>query len=138
MNYYSIMACSSEEQVCLLASLVLQAYAASQIKLLRGPQRGLVMLRMRETVANSQFNAGEILVTEVKLELDGQFGYGMVMGDSPRRAMAVALVDAALRKNELVARQLEQKLAELQQQLQHNHQRLYSIAATTRVNFEVL
>ena len=52
--------------------------------------------------------------------------------------MAVALVDAALRKNELVARQLEQKLAELQQQLQRNHQRLYAIAATTRVNFEVL
>ena len=77
-------------------------------------------------------------MTEVKLELDGQFGYGMVMGDSPRRAMAVALVDAALRKNDLVARQLEQKLTELQQQLQRNYQHLYSIAATTRVNFEIL
>nr|MBA2682756.1 phosphonate C-P lyase system protein PhnG [Ktedonobacteraceae bacterium] len=129
MNYYAILAHSSEEQLSHLASLVLRAYAASQVRLLRGPQQGLVMLRVMETVANSQFHAGEILVTEVRLELDGQFGYGMVIGDSPRRAMAVALVDAALRKDESVARQLKQELATLQQQLRLNQQRLYDIAA---------
>ena len=71
MNHYQILAGCSEEQVCHLGTLVLQAYAASKINFLSGPQRGLVMLRVRETVADSQFNAGEILVTEVKLELDG-------------------------------------------------------------------
>src|SRR5690242_13852742 len=67
--------------------------------LLSGPRQGLVMLRVRETIAESLFNAGEILVTEVKLELDGQFGFGMVIGNQPRKALALALVDAALRKN---------------------------------------
>lgn len=138
MNYSSILANSSEEDVSRLAFFVLEEYTASKIKLLSGPQRGLVMLRVRETVANSQFNAGEILVTEVRLELDGQFGYGIVIGDSPGRALGVALVDAALRKGGSASRRLEYELAKLQQQLQLSRQRLYKIAATTRVDFEVL
>ena len=136
MNHYHILTNCSEEQVCQLASTVLESYAASQIKLLSGPRQGLVMLRVRETVANSQFNAGEILVTEVKLELDEQFGFGMVIGDSPRRAMAVALVDAALRKGGSVAGRLADELVELNRQLTHEKQREQALVATTRVEFE--
>src|SRR5882672_6707687 len=106
MNHYHIVSNASEEQVSRLADIVLSGYEHSQVRLLSWPRQGLVMLRVRETVANSLFNAGEILVTEVKLELDGQFGFGMVIGDSPRRALGVALVDAALRKGGALAEQL--------------------------------
>lgn len=136
MNYYRILANSPEEQVCWLASIVLKSYAKSQVKLLSGPRQGLVMLRMRETVANSLFNAGEVLVTEVKLELEEQFGFGMVIGDSPRRAMAIALVDAALGKGGPVAEQIQHELAELDRQLAKNHQHLQALVDTTRVEFE--
>ena len=135
-NHYHILANSPEEQVCHLASIVLKSYTKSQVKLLSGPRQGLVMLRMRETVANSQFNAGEVLVTEVKLELDEQFGFGMVIGDSPRRAMAIALVDAALGKGGPVADQLQQELVKLGHQLDRNHQHLQALVDTTRVEFE--
>lgn len=138
MNYYHILAHAKEDQVCHLATLVLEAYPKGMIQVLHGPQRGLVMLRVRETVANSQFNAGEILVTEVKLELDGQFGYGLVLGDGSRRAMAVALVDAAIRKGGPVTHQLEQALIQLNLQLHDEQVRLYNIVATTKVDFEVM
>lgn len=138
MNHYHILANCSEEQVCQLASLVLQSYKKSQVKLLSGPRRALVMLRVRETVANSLFNAGEVLVTEVKLELDEQFGFGMIIGDSPRHAMAIALVDATLRKGGPVADQIRQELAELDHQLTRKNQRLEALVATTRVEFERL
>ena len=72
MNHYHALANCPEEQVCQLASIVLQSYRKSQVKILSGPRLGLVMLRVRETVANSLFNAGEVLVTEVKLELDNR------------------------------------------------------------------
>lgn len=137
MNYYQLLAQSSEESVCELAAIVLQAYPTGNIKLLSGPQRGLVMLRVRETVANSQFNAGEILVTEVKLELDGQFGYGIAMGDCPRKAMAIALVDAAIRKGGAVLQQLDAPLGELSRQLHESYQHTYTMAASTKVDFEV-
>jgi alpha-D-ribose 1-methylphosphonate 5-triphosphate synthase subunit PhnG len=136
MNHYRILANSPEEQVCYLASIVIKTYAKSKVRLLSGPRQGLVMLRVRETVANSQFNAGEVLVTEVKLELEGQFGFGMVIGDSPRRAMAIALVDAALGKGGLVADRLRRDLAELERQLAKSHQHLQALVDTTRVEFE--
>jgi alpha-D-ribose 1-methylphosphonate 5-triphosphate synthase subunit PhnG len=136
MNHYHILANSPEEQVCNLASIVLKSYAKSQVKLLSGPRQGLVMLRMRETVANSQFNAGEVLVTEVKLELEEQFGFGMVIGDSPRRAMAIALIDAALSKGGPVADRLQHELAELDRQLAKSRQHLQALVDTTRVEFE--
>ncbi len=136
MNHYHILANSPEEQVCNLASTVLKSYAESQVKLLSGPRQGLVMLRMRETVANSQFNAGEVLVTEVKLELEEQFGFGMVIGDSPRQALAIALIDAALGKGGPVADWLQHELAELDRQLTKSHQHLQALVDTTRVEFE--
>lgn len=138
MTHYEVLANSSEEEVCQLAAKVLERYAASKVKLLGGPRQGLVMLRVRETVASSQFNAGEILVTEVRLELDGQFGFGIVMGDSQRRAMAVALVDAALRKGTDLADELQSGLDELAQQLQQERERLYALVATTQVAFDTM
>ena len=136
MNHYHILANSSEEQVCRLASMVLQSYEKSQVKLLSGPRQALVMLRVRETVANSLFHGGEVLVTEVKLELDEQFGFGIISGDRPRQAMAIALVDAGLRKGGLVAEQLRHDLAELDRQLERSKQHLQALVATTKVDFE--
>lgn len=136
INHYQILANSSVEALARLATFVLEKYPASQIKILSGPRQGLVMLRMRESVANSQFNAGEILVTEVKLELDGQFGFGTIIGDSARRAMAVALLDAAIRKGGPVASQLEGEIAQLGEQLQQSRQRMHDLVASSKVEFE--
>ena len=136
MNHYHILANCSEEQVCQLASTVLQKYEKAQVNLLSGPRQAVVMLRVRESVADSLFNAGEILVTEVKLELDGQFGFGMIIGDNSRRAMAVALVDAALRKGGLLADQLSSDLQQLDQLITREHRREQALAAATKVDFE--
>jgi len=94
------------------------------------------MLRVRETVANSLFHAGEVLVTEVKLELDEQFGFGMIIGDSPRHAMGNALVDAALRKGGEVADWLTQELTALDREISARNQKEQALVATTKVEFE--
>ncbi|NWJ47224.1 MAG: phosphonate C-P lyase system protein PhnG [Chloroflexi bacterium] len=138
INHYQILANCEELLVCQLAEKVLMEYPTGQLRLLSGPLQGLVMLRMRESVEDRQFNAGEILVTEVKLELDGQFGYGMVLGKSERRAMAVALVDAALRKDGLLAEWLKTELERINEILLSNRERLYQIVNTTRVEFETM
>jgi alpha-D-ribose 1-methylphosphonate 5-triphosphate synthase subunit PhnG len=135
-SHYKVLAHCTEEQVCRLALEVSEQYPASQVKILSGPQVGLVMLRMEETVANSQFNAGEILVTEVRLELDNQFGFAMLTGDRPRQAMAVALIDAALRKGGALAQRLHSEIAELGYQLELQRQHLDQLVASTKVAFE--
>ncbi len=137
-HYYGILTNCPEDEVCRLAALVMQTYSNSQVKLLSGPRLGLVMLRMQETVAASQFNAGEVLVTEVRLELEGQFGFGMVMGNASRRAMAVALIDAAIRKGGPLAEQLFNEVNGLAEQLQLNRQTLQQLIATSKVEFETI
>jgi len=138
MNHYQILANCEEALVCQLAEKVLKEYPTGQLRFLSGPLQGLVMLRMRESVENRQFNAGEILVTEVKLELDGQFGYGMVLGKSERRAMAVALVDAALCKGGALSEWLKVELERINQILLSDKKRLYQIVNTSRVEFETM
>ena len=41
MNHFHILANCSEEQACDVASLVLQNYTHSQVKLLSGPRQGI-------------------------------------------------------------------------------------------------
>ena len=50
--------------------------------------------------------------------------------------MAVALVDAALRKGGPGADQLQHELVELERQLTKRNQHLEALVATTRVDFE--
>ncbi|RVM17897.1 phosphonate C-P lyase system protein PhnG [Sinorhizobium meliloti] len=59
---------------------------------------GLVMLPMRDTVTGSDFYLGEVLTAEAHIRLNdhGAEGYGMVTGRDLERAMAMAVIDAAL------------------------------------------
>ena len=57
---------------------------------------GLVMLPMRDTVRGTDFHLGEVLVAEAHVRAGGAEGYGMVIGRDLERAMAVALLDAAV------------------------------------------
>ena len=134
--HFRVLAHCNETHLTELAETVLTAYPMNTVTLLSGPRQGLVMLRMQESVADSDFNAGEILVTEVRLELDGSFGFGMVLGDNPRRALAIALVDAALRKNGELALQLQRDIAALAESVQEQRRRDYAAVAASKVTFD--
>jgi alpha-D-ribose 1-methylphosphonate 5-triphosphate synthase subunit PhnG len=119
-----------------LGAKVAQEYPGN-IKLLTGPHLGLVMLSVRESVAESTFYAGEILVTEVTLELAGQYGFGMVLGNDPRRALASALVDAALGLKGDVAAELRQELNGLESGIRQEQRQAFRAVASTKVDFTV-
>ncbi len=135
-DHNRILAYCSDKQLNNLAEVVLSGYTESQIKILSGPRQGLVMLRVRESVADGQFNAGEVLVTEVRLELDDTFGFGMLTGNRPREAVAVALVDAAVRKGGPVADHLQTELERLSLEIDKERRQLARRVATTKVTFE--
>jgi alpha-D-ribose 1-methylphosphonate 5-triphosphate synthase subunit PhnG len=107
------------------------------VKLLTGPRLGLVLLRVRESVAESTFYAGELLVTEVTLELGGGYGFGMVVGNDPRRALAAALVDAALAMEGDFAAELHRTLADLANRIAQEQRQAFRAVAATKVDFTV-
>jgi alpha-D-ribose 1-methylphosphonate 5-triphosphate synthase subunit PhnG len=137
MDIFSALALSPESAVCDIAANVLETYGIEQITFISGPRVGMVQLRVRESVRESDFNAGEVLVTETRLELRGQFGFGMVVGNRPRHATAIAIIDAAIRHDDAHRPELRHAIALLVAQLTRQYEHEYAAAAATKVEFEV-
>lgn len=62
-------------------------------------QTGLVMLPMRDTAQGTSFHLGEVLVSEAQIKRGDLQGYGMRKGRDLEAAMAMALVDLAMRSD---------------------------------------
>lgn len=77
-----------------LAEEVLTA-SGEQPVVLSGPDVGMVMMQVREPVAEERFYVGEVLVTQIEVELSGQRGWSMRLGDDTRATLAAGLLDAA-------------------------------------------
>ncbi|MEF3275109.1 MAG: phosphonate C-P lyase system protein PhnG [Chloroflexus sp.] len=131
-----ILSCSPPHLVCALADEVLARYTSDVVTFISGPRCVLVQLRMVDGVAETVFNAGDLLVTETRLELAGQFGFGMVLGRNPDHATALAILDAALRMPGDPHADLRPRIAELGQALSEAYERRFAAAAATRVEFE--
>ncbi|RLT24140.1 MAG: phosphonate C-P lyase system protein PhnG [Chloroflexi bacterium] len=132
-----ILSHSPVASVTALAEQVLQHYPADAITIISGPRVAMVQLRMQESVANSVFNAGEILVTETRLELNGTFGFGMIIGNDPTFATALAVIDAALRLPGDPHADLHATITALGDQLSVSQQRQFAAANSTKVEFDV-
>lgn len=68
--------------------------AATEPRVLRGPEVGMVMLTVREPVEATRFHLGEVLVTTCEVEHRGVRGWVMRMGDDRHAALAAAVLDA--------------------------------------------
>ncbi|NJN16963.1 MAG: phosphonate C-P lyase system protein PhnG [Oscillochloris sp.] len=55
---------------------------------------GLMMLPMRESVAESDFYLGEVLVAEAHVRMHGHEGYAVCLGRDLEQALAIAIIDA--------------------------------------------
>ena len=132
-----ILSHSPVATVTAMAEQVLQHYPADAVTIISGPRVAMVQLRMQESVANSVFNAGEILVTETRLELNGTFGFGMIIGNDPTFATALAVIDAALRLPGDPHADLHTAINDLGDQLSTSQQRQFAAANSTKVEFDV-
>lgn len=90
------------------------------------------MARVRETVDAETFNLGEVLVTICEITLDGEPGWGMVLGQDRERALCAAVLDAAARHKSDVRANLDAELATVQEARQAR----WNKVQPTRVEFE--
>ena len=58
-----------------------------------GPEVGMVVLQVREPVAEERFHLGEVLVTRAEIERHGVRGWSMRMGDDRLASLAAAVLD---------------------------------------------
>lgn len=118
---------------------LLALFADEALTVVRPPGTGLMMLTVKDSFETG-FHLGEILVTEARVQYRGCDGYGLVMGEAPRKAMARAAADAVLRCKEPAA--IQQKVRDcLVKHAAERASRLAEealLAAATTVNFDLM
>jgi alpha-D-ribose 1-methylphosphonate 5-triphosphate synthase subunit PhnG len=107
-----------------------------EITVTRGPVVGLLALRVEEPFERIPFNFTEVTVSEAEVSARGRRGYAMVLGREPEKALAGAILDAAIECGHSDASVIE---AELREALEGEEARLrdeWARVARTRVAFE--
>ena len=132
---YVLSQCPSAS-VCAIAAQALDYVTPHTIEMISGPKVAMVQLRLKESVAETVFNAGEVLVTETRLELNGTFGFGMIVGNQPEFSTALALIDALLRIPGEHTVLLEEQIACLAAELQHRQHAQFAASNSTKVEFD--
>lgn len=119
-----------------LAEAVLTDAAAFPVTVVTHPRPGVLMLRLREPVRGTVFNAGEVLVTEAAVSLGGVPGYAMRLGREPETALAAAILDAAVAAGHPLSPQITALLGEQETAATERDAAEWRAVAPTRVSFE--
>ena len=119
--------------------LLLQLFAEVDLKISTPPRTGLMMLAVHDSFATA-FYPGEILVTEARVIYDGCEGFGMVLGEAPRRALARAAADAVFRHPQSTDIQESVRTCLVEEAVRQNTRQLENAAlvAATKVNFDLM
>ena len=134
MEHSEIIAKASLEAVREIAELIA---GRLPVKVLKAPSPGMVMVRHAEPLENIFFLLGETFVTECEVEVDGQLGYGCVLGSGEERALCGALVDAVMGGGHPFAGEITPLLEAEQQKIEARWNVESRAIASTRVSFEV-
>jgi len=119
--------------------LLLQLFADVDLTISTAPRTGLMMLAVHDSFATA-FYPGEILVTEARVVFHGCEGFGMVLGEAPRRALARAATDAVFRHPETTDIQESVRVCLLEEAALQKTKQLENgaLVAATKVNFDLM
>jgi alpha-D-ribose 1-methylphosphonate 5-triphosphate synthase subunit PhnG len=102
----------------------------------RGPSVGLLMMRVEEPSERLPFNFAEVTVAEAEVSIGGTRGYAMVMGLEPEKALAGAILDAAIETGHRRAAEIERELGRFLEGERQRREQRWAEVAPTMVKFE--
>lgn len=108
------------------------------IEIVSQPASGLTMMHMLDAF-DSEFLLGEVLVTSAQVDLDGERGFGMVVGDDAPRALARACAEVLINgRDEILKARVAKLFAKEQQRINEQRRHEEQLIASTKVNFELM
>ena len=118
---------------------LLTLLVTEEIQITHPPRAGLIMMTVKDSLAVN-FHLGEVLVTEAEVLLRGERGYGLIIGEEPRKALARAAADALLRcgRPVLLCKQVSDCLERSRQRQNTKYAEEAALVASTRVNFDLM
>ncbi len=130
----AVLSGASKEEVSEIAG---QIKAGSEIKILKEPQKTLVMVKVREPVKNSLFYLGEVLATECMVTVDGEKGVSVIAGDDFEKAVSAAVIDGYLNGSDSKEDVIRQ-IIELGRKQKKGREELNRQLQKSKVNFSVM
>jgi alpha-D-ribose 1-methylphosphonate 5-triphosphate synthase subunit PhnG len=127
------LSAADEGRLVALADEVLRDFT---VEVDRGPSVGLLMVRVEEPSERLPFNFTEVTVSEAEVSSGPHRGYAMVMGRSTGKALAAAVLDAALEAGHPLATRIEAELEEALAQDEAKWRRRWARVAPTTATFE--
>jgi phosphonate C-P lyase system protein PhnG len=134
VDYAEIVAEASPAAVREIAEAIVNRL---EVRILKPPAPGMVMVRHSEPLENTLFLLGEAFVTECEVEVDGLPGYGCVLGSGDERALCGALVDAVVGGGHPLGAEILPMLEAERLRIQARWDAESRSVASTRVSFEV-
>jgi alpha-D-ribose 1-methylphosphonate 5-triphosphate synthase subunit PhnG len=122
----------------LLQSLAERAAGGKEALILKGPEKTMILIQIREPVRQGRFYLGEALAAHCIVELDGVRGAAVQLGDDLRRAEASAILDAAHTGGFAGFSRIEGELLRLDGERRRGLAQEAGLVKETRVDFHVL
>lgn len=109
----------------------------SDIRIIKPPQKTLIMVKVREPIKQSLFYLGEVLATECMVMVDGVKGASVIAGDDFEKAIQIAVIDGFLNKKE-GTQSIEIQVQKLGQLQEKEREKLNGEIMKSKVNFSVM
>jgi alpha-D-ribose 1-methylphosphonate 5-triphosphate synthase subunit PhnG len=132
----SLLAEAEPDELRVLADACLGGGA--QVRVLVAPEVGCVSTQVREPVAGERFLLGDVLACRAEVELAGQRGWAMRLGDDRAAVLAAAVLDAEATAARPLAADIEDLCRAVARRLVDRDEREWAELAPTIVEFEEL
>jgi alpha-D-ribose 1-methylphosphonate 5-triphosphate synthase subunit PhnG len=108
------------------------------IQVVRHPAVGTTMIRAEDSAEGQPFYLGEALITECELNIDGQPGFGLCLGDEPVRSYCMAFLDALVLLSDSRLSRVEAFLSEQAALIEGRIRAEYALIQRTKVDFKLM
>ena len=108
------------------------------VRVLVAPEVGCVSTQVREPIANQRFLIGDVLACRAEVELAGQRGWAMRLGDDRAAVLAAAVLDAEVEAGRPHAADVDELCRAVARRLAERHDQEWAELAPTIVEFEEL
>lgn len=109
-----------------------------EISKVKEPEMGLVMVKVKDGVYQEKFYIGEVLITECSVHLNGSLGMGIIQGDEPRKAYAMAVIDAVFNNEEIDKTELIDILKVWEEEIEDSYIEEKAMVEGSKVKFETM
>lgn len=128
----------ADADVLVAAAEQLLADGLPEPRVVTQPELGMVMLQVREPIAEERFYLAEVLVTRSEVELAGVTGWAMRMGDDRMATLAAAVLAAAAESAPSWQASVDALCTTTESALTQARNAEWAELATTQVEFEEL